>query len=159
MEKDQRDLLLAFNAQSVRYLIVGAYAVGRYTEPRATKDLNVFIDTAADNADRVFVALARFGAPIQGLTAADFRDPYSGFQFGVPPSQIDIILAISGVSFAEAWEQRLAGRTGDGIEVGYISLEHLIRNKLAAGRLQDLADADALQRARVANATTEDSNP
>jgi hypothetical protein len=84
MQKDQRDLLLAFNEQSVRYLIVGAYAVGRYTEPRATKDLDVFIDTSDDNAQRVFVALASFGAPLQGLSVADFQDPYSGFQFGVP---------------------------------------------------------------------------
>lgn len=155
MEKDQRDLLLAFNEQSVRYVVVGGYALGRYTEPRVTKDLDVFVGTSDEDAQRVFAALAKFGAPIQGYTPADFQDPYAGFQFGVVPSQIDILLAISAVSFEEAWEQSVPGSTGDGIPVRYISLEHLIRNKLAAGRLQDLADADALVKARAANAETE----
>ncbi len=155
MEKDQRDLLLAFNEKSVRYLIVGGYALGRYTEPRVTKDLDVFVDTANDNAERVFAALASFGAPIQGYSPADFQDPYSGFQFGVPPSQIDILLAISALTFEEAWAYSVPGSTGDGIPVRYISRDHLIRNKLAAGRLQDLADADALVRAKAANGDAE----
>jgi hypothetical protein len=68
MEKDQRDLLLAFNEQQVRYLLVGGYAIGRYSEPRATKDLDVFIDITDDNAERVFVALAKYGAPLAGYT-------------------------------------------------------------------------------------------
>jgi hypothetical protein len=155
MEKDQRDLLLAFNEQSVRYLIVGGYALVRYTEPRVTKDLDIFIEISEENARRVYAALAKFGAPVAQYTPADFQDPYSGFQFGVPPSQIDIILAISAVSFDEAWRDSIVGSTGDQIPVRYISLDHLIRNKLAAGRLQDLADADALVRARKAIADSE----
>jgi hypothetical protein len=155
MEKDQRDLLLAFNEKSVRYLIVGGYALGRYTEPRVTKDLDVFVDTSEDNAQRVFAALASFGTPVQGYAPSDFQDPYSGFQFGIPPSQIDILLAISALTFEEAYANSVAGSTGDGIPVRYISLDHLIRNKLAAGRLQDLADADALVRAKAANRDAE----
>jgi hypothetical protein len=156
MEIDQRDLLLAFNEQSVRYILVGAYALNIYTEPRATKDLDVFIDTSDENAQKVFAALAKFGAPISGMTSADFQDPYSGFQFGVPPSQIDVILAISAVSFEEAWEQSVAGQTGDGIPVRYLSRDHLIRNKLAAGRLRDLADVEALINADKAYAPPEE---
>jgi len=155
MEKDQRDLLLAFNEKSVRYLIVGGYALGRYTEPRATKDLDIFVGTSNEDAQRVFAALAKFGAPIEGFTPSDFQDPYSGFQFGIPPSQIDILLAISAISFEEAWEQSVPGTTGDGIPVRYISLDHLIRNKLAAGRLRDLADAEALVNAKAANTDAE----
>jgi hypothetical protein len=151
MEKDQRDLLLAFNEQSVKYLVVGGYALGRYTEPRVTKDLDIFIEVSEENANRVFTALAKFGAPLEGYTVADFEDPYSGFQFGLPPNQIDIILAISEVTFAEAWTESIPGSTGEGISVRYISLEHLIRNKLAAGRLQDLADVEALRKAQKAN--------
>jgi hypothetical protein len=153
MEKDQRDLLLAFNEQSVKYMIVGGYALGRYAEPRVTKDLALFVEASQENAGKVFTALAKFGAPLAGLTPADFQDPYSGFQLGLPPNQIDIILAISDVSFAEAWAESTIGSTGEGIQVRYISLQHLIRNKLAAGRLQDLADAEALTKAKDAIAS------
>jgi hypothetical protein len=155
MEKDQRDLLLAFNEQQVRYLIVGGYALGRYTEPRVTKDLDVFVEISDENAGRIFAALAKYGAPLQGLTPKDFQDPYSGYQLGLPPSQIDVIFAISAVTFEEAWRESVPGQTGDGTEVRYISLEHLIRNKRAAGRLQDLADAAALEAARAANAKSD----
>lgn len=148
MEQDQRDLLLAFNEQSVKYLIVGGYALVRYTEPRATKDLDLFIDISDENAERVFRALAKFGAPLSGVSPADFQDPYSGFQFGLPPSQIDILLALSALTFEEAWGESVPGVLADGIAVHFLSLEHLIRNKRAAGRLQDLADVEALEKAR-----------
>jgi hypothetical protein len=115
MEKDQRDLLLAFNEQQVKFLVVGGYALGRYTEPRVTKDLDIFVEISEDNAQRVFAALAAYGAPLAGYTPKDFQDPYSGYQFGFPPSQIDIIFAISAVSFEEAWQDSVPGQTGDGI--------------------------------------------
>jgi len=99
----------------------------------------------------VFAALAAYGAPLAGYTPKDFQDPYSGYQFGFPPSQIDLIFAISAVSFEEAWRDSVPGQTGDGIPVRYISLEHFIRNKEAAGRLQDLADAAALKASIAAN--------
>jgi hypothetical protein len=151
MKSDQSDLLLAFNEQQVKYLVVGGYALGRYTEPRVTKDLDVFVEISEENAQRVFAALAKYGAPLAGLTPKDFQDPYSGYQLGLPPSQIDVIFAISAVSFEEAWRDSVPGQTGEGIPVRYISLEHFIRNKIAAGRLQDLADAAALEAARDAN--------
>lgn len=151
MEKDQRDLLLAFNEQQVRYLLVGGYALSRYTEPRVTKDLDLFVDISDENAQRVFLALASYGAPMEGYTLKDFQDPYTGFQFGFPPSQIDLMFAISAVTFDEAWNQSVPGTTGDGIPVHYISLEHLIKNKTAAGRLRDLADVAALRAAIKAN--------
>jgi hypothetical protein len=157
MEKDQRELLLAFNEQQVRYLLVGGYALGQYTEPRVTKDLDVFVEISDENAQRIFVALAKYGAPLGGYTPKDFQDPYSGYQLGFPPSQIDVLFAISAVSFEEAWKDSVPGQTGDGIAVRYISLEHLIRNKEAAGRLQDLADAAALKASKIANANPEKS--
>ena len=89
------------------------------------------------------------------MTPSDFQDPYSGFQFGLPPSQIDVLLAISGLSFNQAWEQSVPGLTGDRIPLRYISLDHLIENKLAAGRLRDSADAEALVNAKNAIAASE----
>ena len=93
--------------------------------------------------------------PTDHGTVEDFQDPYSGYQLGLPPSQIDVIFAISAVSFEEAWRDSVPGQTGDGTEVRYISLEHLIRNKRAAGHLQDFADAAALENSRAANAKTD----
>ena len=149
MLKDHRELLLAFNAHSVRYLLVGGYALGVYAEPRATGDLDLFVETSEENAERVFAALAQFGAPLEGISALDFTDPYVGFQVGAPPNQIELIFALSGgISFAEAWQESQAGVTAEGTPVRVLSADHFIRNKLAAGRLQDLADADAVRRAR-----------
>lgn len=151
MLKDQRDLLLVFNAHEVRYLVVGGYAFNFYTEPRATKDLDVWVDTSDENAARVFRALEAYGAPMSGYTVADFQDTASIFQFGVPPSRIDLLMEIDAVTFREAWETSSIGTTGDGITVRFLSLSDLIRNKLAIGRLRDLADVEALREADAAN--------
>src|SRR6185437_7354883 len=116
MLRDQRDLLCAFNAEDVEYLVVGGQAVNAYGVPRLTKDLDVFIRSNGPNSDRVFRALARFGAPIQGLTAADFRDhPNDVFQIGVEPNRIDLLQAISGVDFSSAWERRSMLEVEDGL--------------------------------------------
>ena len=151
MEKDQRDLLREFNAQRVRYLVIGGYAFSHYTEPRATKDLELFIDASAENAARVYASLARFGAPLSGVTPKDCKDPETVFQVGLPPSRIDILQAIEGIDFDAAWNDSVHGMTGDDIPVHYISVEDLIRNKLAMGRLRDLADVEALQNSQAAN--------
>ena len=150
MEKDQRDLLREFNAHNVRYLVVGGYAFSYYTQPRATKDLDVFIENSAENTALVFAALAKFGAPVAGMSPKDFQDGGSVYQVGVAPSRIDILQTIEAVEFAEAWEAREAGTTGDGIPVRYISFENLITNKLAVGRLRDLADVEDLRESRAA---------
>jgi hypothetical protein len=151
MLKDQRDLLLAFNEHSVRYILVGGYALSRYTEPRVTKDMDVFVEIADENAKRVFTALAEFGAPLAGFTPADFQDPYTGFQIGLAPSQIDIIFAISGLTFEEAWSGSVPGETAEGIPVRYLSADDFVRNKTAAGRLQDMADVEAVIASKKAN--------
>lgn len=154
MLKDQRELLLAFNAHHVRYILVGGYALGRYTEPRATKDMDLWIDTTDENAQRVYNALAQFGAPLSGYTPKDFQDPYSGFQIGQPPSEIDLLFAASGLTFDEAWSGSVAGVADEDIPVRYLSSDHFIRNKTAAGRLQDLADVEAVLASRKANGSS-----
>ena len=145
MLKDQRDLLLAFNAHKVRYLVVGGYAYSFYAEPRATKDLYVFVDPTAENATAVFRALTDFGAPLAGMTAADFQDGKYWFQRGVALSRIDITQRIDAVDFDSAWQSSEPGMAADDIPVRYISLEVLIRNKLAAGRPRDLVDVEDLR--------------
>jgi hypothetical protein len=149
MEKDQRDLLREFNAHNVRFLIVGGYAFSFYTEPRATKDLDIFIDRSPENALRVFRALAKFGAPLADMSPKDFEGIDAFFQVGVAPSRIDILQTIEAVDFDAAWETSEPGMIGD-IPVRYISFDDLVKNKLAVGRLRDLADVEALQESKAA---------
>ncbi len=144
MNRDLIDLLATFNAQGVDYLVVGAHALAAHGHVRATKDLDVWVRPGPDNAPRVLDALAAFGAPLQDLSVADLAAPGLIFQIGVAPLRIDVITAIDGVEFAAAWPDRLVVNL-DGIPVPVISRHHLIANKKASGRLQDLADVERLE--------------
>jgi hypothetical protein len=146
MLKDQREIIAAFNAHGVKYLVVGGHAVSIHAEPRGTKDLDVFIKADEENSKAVFAALAEFGAPIGGMTSDDFNDkPSSVFQMGVPPGRVDILQGIAGVSFDEAWESRVEELLDGQTPAHIISRELLIQNKLAVGRYQDLADVEKLR--------------
>ena len=148
MLKDQRDVVSALNAHNVKYLVVGGHAVSLHAEPRGTKDLDVFIKANEENSKAVFAALMEYGAPLGGLTHADFNDkPTSVFQMGAQPGRVDILQGIAGVSFEEAWESRVEAFLDGEIPAHFISRGHLIQNKLAVGRLQDLADAEKLREA------------
>ena len=144
MPLDLKDLLRAFNNHKVKYLIVGGYAYGVYAEPRATKDLDIFISSDEENSQAVFRALAQFGAPMDGLSAVDFMDG-STFQIGTPPARIDLLQRIDGVSFDEAWHNRVQGVIEGEVPVNVISRNDLIRNKLASAREQDLLDVKKLK--------------
>jgi hypothetical protein len=152
MHQDFKELLSAFNAGQVRYLIVGGYAVSFHAQPRATKDLDILIGADVENSKAVFAALARFGAPVEGLSAKDFAEPDNFFRMGTPPVMIDIMPKISGVEFEEAWRRRVDVRIDDDLSVPFISREDLLVAKLSAGRAQDLIDVDAL---RESNPTRE----
>jgi len=145
MNPDFRDLLAAFNARGVDYLVVGAYALAAHGLVRATKDLDVWVRPERDNAERVLLALADFGAPLHDLTVDDLSKAGLIFQIGVEPIRIDIITAIDGVAFPEAWSQRISARFSDQ-EASVLSREHLLANKRAAGRDQDLLDVKWLER-------------
>lgn len=146
MPKDLKDLLSAFNDQHVRYLIVGGYAFGVHAEPRATKDLDVFISNDAQNSEAVYRALAQYGAPLHGLTPKDFTDG-SAFQVGQPPARVDLLQQIDGISFDEAWPNRIEGLIDGDTPAAVISKADLIRNKLASGREQDVLDVKKLEAA------------
>ncbi|MBK9304638.1 MAG: hypothetical protein IPM94_12325 [bacterium] len=144
MNRDLIDLLAEFNAQGVEFLIVGAHALAVHGHVRATKNLDVWIRADAANAPRVFDALVAFGAPLQDLTVRDLAEPGLIFQIGVPPLRVDVITAIDGVDFSAAWVDRVLVSL-DGTPVPVISRRHLIENKKASGRLQDLADVERLE--------------
>jgi len=107
---------------------VGGYAFGAHVEPRATKDLDVFIATDEPNSYAVYRALAAYGAPLDGFTPSDFRDD-SGFQIGQPPARIDILQSISGIDFGEAWEHRIEGLIDGEVLAPIISKDDLIRKQ------------------------------
>ncbi|MFW6012296.1 MAG: nucleotidyltransferase [bacterium] len=145
MNPDFRDLLAEFNAHGVEFLVVGAHALAAHGLVRATKDLDVWVRPDPSNARRVIAALASFGAPLHDLTVNDLSQPGLIFQIGVEPIRIDVITAIDGVEFKEAWADRLQARFADQ-SVGVLSRRHLILNKRAAAREQDLVDAKWLDR-------------
>lgn len=149
MLKDQKDLLSALNEHGVDYLVVGGQAVIAHGVPRLTKDVDILIRTSLENSEAVFRALASFGAPLQDYTPADFRNhPEAIFQFGVEPNRIDVLQSIGSLDFEQAWQRRTLLPVDDSLIVPFLSPEDLISNKLETGRLQDLADADHLQRIR-----------
>lgn len=148
MNRDFSDLLRAFSAHEVEHLVVGAHALAAHGHVRATKDLDVWVRPSRENAEKVVRALVAFGAPLHDLTEEDLTRPGLVFQIGVPPLRIDILTEIDGVSFEEAWPARVEATFG-GLEVPVLSRRHLIVNKKASGRLQDLADVERLEASAV----------
>ena len=123
MLSDQIDLLEAFNAHGVEYLVVGGHAVSVHGTPRATKDLDLWIDGQPKNGEAVFRALASFGAPLGEISVSDFSgDPNTVFQIGVPPHRVDIMQSISGLRFEDAWSRRVGGMVDGRVPVFFISL-------------------------------------
>jgi hypothetical protein len=144
MNSDFEELLSIFNENNVRYLIVGGHAVMLYTEPRYTKDLDLWIDANTENAELVYRSLLAFGAPLAGLTAKDFAQEGSFYQMGIPPARVDILMSIDGVTFAEAWPNRQESKLGNA-QAWFIGRRELIRNKRTVGRHIDLHDAELLE--------------
>jgi len=142
--RDFRDFLQCLNEAGARYLIVGAYAVIYHTEPRYTKDLDIWVEPLSENAKKVWGALAKFGAPLSDLTVTDFCNPDMIYQIGVEPNRIDIIMDIKGLKFSEAWDNRVAN-TYDDQPVSILSREDILQAKKAAGRPRDLLDVEILE--------------
>jgi hypothetical protein len=143
INQDFSDMLSALSEEGVEYLLVGAYALAVHGHPRATGDIDIWVRPTPENAGRVLRAVARFGAPLRDLSAADLSTPGTVFQIGVPPRRIDLMTSIDAVEFAAAWTGRLQARVGDR-DVPVIGKSDLVRNKRATGRPQDLADVAAL---------------
>ncbi len=149
MFEEFKELLSSFNARNVRYLVVGGYAVSLHARPRSTEDIDILIAADPENAEAVYAALQEFGAPLQGLSAADFAQKGKFFRMGRVPFAVDILPEIDGIGFEQAWPNRVQGVIDEqtGLRAFFISRADLITNKLAAGRPQDVADVEALREA------------
>src|SRR5690349_8578908 len=130
-----KELLQLLNECEVWYLIVGGYAIMKYSEPRYTKDLDVWVENSVENSRRVFEALQKFGAPLESdkVTPATFAGSDTTYQIGIAPVRVDILTQITGVEFSAAWNDRVAGSIF-GVPVHFISLDCLMANKRATGR-------------------------
>lgn len=146
ISSDYEDLLRAFSAEGVEFLIAGAYAVIHHTEPRFTRDIDVWVRPSRENALRVLQALARFGAPVSDLKPEDLCDLEMIFQIGVEPVRVDVLAGIPGLEFEEAWKSAHTAHFGS-VEVRVLGLESLRTAKRTAGRPQDLLDLALLDEA------------
>ncbi len=150
MYPDFKELLSILNDSKVKYLIVGGYAVSFYAQPRATKDLDILIKPDAENAAALYGALVKFDAPLEGLKPDDFIEKGKFFRMGAPPVMVDIMPEISGVDFDDAWPRRVEVMIDAeaGVKALFISEADLITAKLSSARPQDLADVDAIKKAK-----------
>ena len=139
MNPDFVEMLSALHDAGVEYLVVGAHALAAHGRPRATGDLDLWVRPSSENASRVYLALQRFGAPLDLLRQEELATPDLVFQIGVAPARIDILTSISGVTFEEAWGNRTTVVV-EGLSLPVIGRHHLIQNKRAVGRPRDLAD-------------------
>ena len=144
MNADYMDMLKCLNKAGVDYIMVGGWAVNMHGYIRATIDLDIWIMTSRDNADKVYAALKDFGAPLSDVTPEDFATDGTIFQIGVAPCRIDIINKIDGLTYEDA-SPRAVLKNIDDVPVRILSLEDLIANKRASGRTKDLADAEILE--------------
>ena len=143
VEKDFVEFLELLKDQKVKYLIVGAYALALYAEPRNTGDIDFFVDRSEENAQKILTVLKLFGFEGLGISIEDLTNENMVVQLGVPPVRIDILSSISGVDFDEAYSSKIKHKFGNTIAF-FLSKEHLIKNKIASGRKKDLADLEAL---------------
>jgi len=144
LNKDFKEFIQLLNANKVKYLIVGGYAVGFHGYPRYTKDLDIWLLVSDENAENIMNALKQFGFGSIGLHKTDFLKYDEFVQLGYPPNRIDLVTSCDGVEFKECYNSKLAVEVDD-TTIYFIDLENLRKNKKASGRPQDMADLDNLK--------------
>jgi len=147
LSKDLQEFIRLLHAESVEYVIVGAWSLAFHGRPRYTGDLDVFLRRDPANADRMMRVIDRFGFGATGIMRGDFLKENYVVQLGVEPNRIDLLTGISGVEFEQAWRARQKGNVA-GLEVWFLSRDLLIQNKRAANRDKDLGDIRLLEQTR-----------
>ena len=143
ISSDYKDLFKTLNRRKVKYLVIGAYAVAFYTEPRYTKDVDIWVSNDTTNINRLYKALIDFGAPLKGVSATDFANKKMIYQIGVAPVRIDILMGVSEIKFENAWKNRKKSKYG-GIVINILGVKELIYSKKKAGREHDISDIKKL---------------
>ena len=145
LHNDFADFLRLLNERSVRYIVVGGYAVAYHGYPRYTGDLDVFVEASSENAARLVEVYGEFGFDRSALKPAMFIVPDNVVRIGHEPVRLEVLTSITGVAFADAYVRRIEVEV-NGLSVPFISLVDLIKNKLATGRGKDRVDAETLQK-------------
>ncbi len=148
MNSDFQDLLRSFARHEVRYLVVGGYAAMHYSQPRFTKDLDLWLEPSTHNAACVMRAFAEFGMPLIDVTPADFAKESFQYMIGRAPVLFDFLTSLPGQRFSTCWKNRVTDE-GEGFPIHYLCKAALIKAKKLAGRPQDLADLDEIRRAET----------
>lgn len=144
LQKDFSEFLKLLNLKQVKYLIIGGWAVGYYGHPRATGDMDIWVSTEMENALKLVEVFKEFGFNDTNLSDDLFTKENQITRIGVPPLRIEILTSISGVNFEECYAKRITEIIDD-IEINFIGLEDLKKNKAAAKRYRDLDDLERLQ--------------
>ena len=144
LNQDFKEFIQLLNDNQVNYLVIGGYAVAVHGHPRYTKDIDIWIEISEENSQKIITALTEFGFGSLGLTAQDFQEPHQIIQLGYPPNRIDLITSPDGIDFQTCYASKIEVILDD-IAVKFIDLNNLKKNKLASGRLQDLADLENLR--------------
>lgn len=145
LTKDYQEFFELLNANGVRYLVIGGFAVALHGHPRYTKDLDIWLWINEGNAEKLRISLKQFGFGSLGFTVEDFLNPEMVFQLGYEPNRIDLINSIDGLDFDVCYAKRVV-LDYKGVAINFIDISHLIESKLLAGRLQDLADVEMLRK-------------
>ena len=145
LNEDYKDILQNLLEEKVKFLVVGAYAMAIYKKPRATGDIDIWVEASKTNSEKILKALVRFGAPIKDLDKHTFAEKGIVFQIGVAPRRIDLITYIDGVEFDSAYKSKKIVDI-EGLKVPFISKKDLIKNKKSTSRIKDMADAEELEK-------------
>ena len=144
LNKDFKEFIELLRSNAVDFLVVGAHALAVHGRPRYTGELDIWVRPEADNFARLIKALDAFGIKALGVLTDDFMAPQAMVQLGYPPARIDLLASIDGVTFADCFAHRLDVAIG-GTVLPVISIDDLVRNKLATGRAKDLVDVESLR--------------
>lgn len=144
LNEDYRDMLRVLLGNDVRFMVVGAYAMAVHGYPRATGDIDIWVETNIENSKKIYACMKQFGAPLSDISEQTFTEKGIVFQIGMAPRRIDIITRIDGVDFSEAYTAKKVIEV-EGLRIPFLSKEDLIKNKLATGREKDRLDAQYLQ--------------
>jgi len=144
LTKDFREFVELLDANGVKYVLIGGYAVAWHGHPRFTNDIDFFLERSEQNAAAILRALAQFGMGSLGVVRDDFLEG-GGVFIGHEPYRIDLLTSALGIDFDEAWRTRIVG-TWDGVKINVLDRDLLIRSKRAAGRPDDLGDLEKLER-------------
>jgi hypothetical protein len=144
LSKDFKEFIQLLIKNNVRFMVVGAYAVGLHGYVRFTGDLDIWVEASGDNSQKILTSLYEFGfSTLSGLSAEDFTKEDSVVQLGYPPLRIDLMTSVSGIDFESCYPKRET-QLIDGIEIPYLDLLSLKQNKLSTNRKKDLGDLENL---------------